>query len=290
MSRLGIIPSESKQKLIDNIIIGNPEIGERVEYPETYISSYRKDGRYIHGIVKEINGDVYKLQCDEYRYEDTYHDVKREEIKRNTWNIGKNPFDTKHKMFNTIAFTFESIIFHFELLERRRQEPIIMSGIEVKEVNWNPYIYNKDGMKEYYQRDFVWTIEDKRLLIDSIYKGINCGLILVREHSWDKLEKMAKNGETELAFKDIVDGKQRLNAIKGFINNEYTDSYGNYFNDLSDEAQLKFVDHQLFQYAELKDISDEETIYQFLKLNFAGVPQSKEHIEFVTSISERLSK
>ena len=165
MSRLGIIPSESKQKLIDNIIIGNPEIGERVEYPETYISSYRKYGRYIHGIVKEINGDVYKLQCDEYRYEDTYHDVKREEIKRNTWNIGKNPFETKHKMFNTIAFTFDSIIFHFELLERRRQEPIIMSGIEVKEVNWKPYIYNKDGVKEYYQRDFVWTIEDKRLLI-----------------------------------------------------------------------------------------------------------------------------
>jgi hypothetical protein len=33
-----------------------------------------------------------------------------------------------------------------------------------------------------------------------------------------------------------------------------------------------------------EDSLDKDVIYQFLKLNFAGVPQSKEHIGFVKNI------
>ena len=67
-----------------------------------------------------------------------------------------------------------------------------------------------------------------------------------------KLKTCEKNhNETDLAFKDIIDGKQRLNTIGEFLNNKFQDSHGNYFNDLSAFAQHKFTDHQLMQYAEM---------------------------------------
>ena len=60
----------------------------------------------------------------------------------------------------------------------------------------------------------------------------------------------------------------------------------NYFGDLSNYSQHKFTSHHLFSYAELPDNSkDIDIINQFLKLNFCGIPQSKEHIEFVKSIN-----
>ena len=94
-----------------------------------------------------------------------------------------------------------------------------MNGKIVNELNWNPYIYNRDNIKEYYQRPFCWTLEDNQLLIESIYNGIECGRILVRLRGWKFLENLSTTDETELAFKDIVDGKQRLNAIKSFMFN-----------------------------------------------------------------------
>ena len=56
----------------------------------------------------------------------------------------------------------------------------------------------KDGNKEYYQRDFCWTIKDKQLLIDSIYNQINCGQILVRKRSWQHMKEEVENGLDEV--------------------------------------------------------------------------------------------
>jgi len=44
------------------------------------------------------------------------------------------------------------------------------------------------------------------------------------------------------AFKDIVDGKQRLSAIIGFVEGEFEDLHGNKWEDLSRDAQYKFFD------------------------------------------------
>ena len=60
---------------------------------------------------------------------------------------------------------------------------------------------------------------------------------------------------------------------------------GNYFDDLSKNAKSKFSNHQLFSYSELPEgTTDEEVLRQFLRLNFAGVPQSREHINFVKDL------
>jgi len=101
------------------------------------------------------------------------------------------------------------------------------------------------------------------------------------------LQQKADAGETELYFSDVIDGKQRLNAIHEFVNNKFCDSVGNYYEQFSKKAQHLFLDHQLFAYGEIDSrrvSSDEDILTQFLKVNFAGVPQSLEHIEYVKSL------
>jgi len=188
-----------------------------------------------------------------------------------------------------ISYTLESIIFDICPREGREKRYEMVKGIRVEEINWNPYVII-NGEKKYYQRPFVWTLQEKQNLIDSIYNGIGCGKIVVVGRSWDKVEALALAGHTEISFKDIVDGKQRLNAVIEFTENGFPDSYGNYWSDLSAKAKNQFGENQLFSYCYLEDPTPEDILEQFLKVNFAGVPQSIEHIELVKSLHRESQK
>jgi len=223
--------------------------------------------------------------------------ITKEDISgRYSWFVGANPFNDYIPQIRSIGFTLESVLFGLDILGEKREDgkPKYYVGknkdVPAYELNWNPFIYNKDGEKEYYQRPFVWSIKEKRLLIESIYENIDCGKILVRQRSWKELDKMANEGDSVVYFNDIVDGKQRLGALRDFISGTFTDSRGNYFGDLSDNAQHGFVNHTLFSYSVLPENSkDEDIVRQFLRLNFAGIPQSKEHIAFVKSLMVKIT-
>lgn len=277
--------SEKKKALISKFKESPLSVGEKVYVTPSDFEQYGSKTS-TEATIKEIDGDEVVILFESYT-KNTTAKINKSLIKGRVGvrTIGANPFVEKYRNVRPVAYSMDSIIFTFELIEKRREEEWeIVPGVIAKEVNWNPFIYDKDGNKQYYQRDFVWSLEQKQRLIDSIYKGICCGMLLVRKRSWSELEKMAKNGEKELSFTDIVDGKQRLNAIKEFLNDGFPDSYGNYFSDLSNYSQYKFTDHQLFQYAEMENVTDEETLFQFLKMNHEGVPQSKEHLDFVAKL------
>lgn len=274
--------SDKKQKLLDEFVNAPLIVGEKVYIKSIHVSGYESNHSEAYEILK-VNKKtiIIQLQGGRTKKIDKLHVDSR----LNVYRVGANPFNEKFDSVRAVNFSMDSIIHSLELAEKRRETPYEMSGIPVKEVGWNPYVYNKDGEKQYYQRGFVWSEEQNQLLIESIYKGINCGVILIRKKAWKKLEEMARNGETDLSFNDIVDGKQRLNAIKGFINGDYPDMHGNYYSDLSGFAQSKMGNHQLFQYAEMNEnATDEETLFQFLKMNHEGIPQSKEHLEFVANL------
>lgn len=70
-----------------------------------------------------------------------------------------------------------------------------------------------------------------------------------------------------------------------FFQNKFTDSYGNYYSDLSENAQNKLKNYNKFAYGEIdQNAPDKDVIRTFLTLNFTGEPISPEHLEYVRSI------
>ena len=270
--------SEKKQKLIDKYLSEPVKVGDNIVVRGLGSSDKKNWG----SITTVVNIDI--EEGGVLIYEHNKHSiVLNGDYKKWDGNIGEDPFDRSFDTVRSVNFTLDSIIYGLGMIEKEDKYKI--NDILVKTGSFNPFVYDENGKKVYYQRPLVWTDGDKKTLIDSIYNGIDCGKILIRLRGFDELTKMANNGETDLSFKDVVDGKQRLNAVKDFIDGKFCDSHGNYYGDLSDMAQRYFLNHQLFSYSELPEGSlDKDVKQQFLRLNFAGIPQSKEHLEFVKSI------
>lgn len=268
----------NKEQLIEKYLSEPIKVGECVYIQG--LGSQDKSSWFSTAEVIEVcedGGVMYKQSG----YKEA-HKAEKGKWKKYTNDIGACPFPPTRSEIRSINFQLESILYKI----RRDKEPYTIKGIEIKDVNFNPFVYDKDGSKRYYQRPLVWSDEDKRNLIDSIYNNIDCGKILIRNRGWKEIENLIDKGETEVAWCDVVDGKQRLNAVMDFIDGKFADNYGNYYEDLSENAQRRLTDHQLFSYSELpENSSDESVIEQFLRLNFCGVPQSKEHIQFVKEIN-----
>jgi len=278
--------SEKRQKLIEELNASTVKVGEKVSV--VLSDSYKKEA--VSCTVLSTDGDTLVVKrSDSSMNKDEYTISAYEVVGRATGYVGANPFDERDDKVRPVAYMFESILFNLDILGNKHSreakfERFKMNGIPIHELNWNPFIYT-DGKKQHYQRDFVWSRKDKQLLIESIYQGIDCGKLLIRKRGWKELEQMAADGETDLSFNDVVDGKQRLNAAKEFILGYFTDLNDNFYSDLSAYAQHKLVDHQLFSFSELPENTDDAAVIrQFLKLNFTGVEQSIEHIDFVKSL------
>lgn len=285
--------SEKKQKLIDKFLASPLKVGDNIYVRNSALYNYgsNKDRDEHCQIVKIDGGEIKVIEINSCNSDNIKTITKNDIIKRDFMKIGVNPFNEKQFDVRSVAFPLDGVIFSLNLLGERRDDNELydINGTKILEFNWNPFVYNKEDKKEYFQRDFVWKIKDNQLLVHSIYEGIDCGKLLVRLRSWNELTKMQKKGETELAFRDIIDGKQRLYAVQQFILGKFKDLDGNYYGDLSEYAQYRFQNHQLFSYSEMPENTlDADVIAQFLKMNFYGVPQSKEHINFVREISKRL--
>jgi hypothetical protein len=161
-----------------------------------------------------------------------------------------------------------------------------INGFAVKRVTDNPVILDKYGKVFHYQRPYCWTLEQKQLLISSIYENISCGLVLVRRRSDEELQMLTSQGIADLALLEIVDGKQRMAAVHEFVNDGFVDSNGILWLDFSQTAKQKFFNFTGFTYGQLpENTPDKEIQAQFLLTNFTGVPQSKEHLDYVKSIN-----
>lgn len=91
---------------------------------------------------------------------------------------------------------------------------------------YTDYLDGRYSVNRRYQRKLVWTVEEKRALIDSIVGDLPIPLVLVAEIS-------TANGTGY----ELIDGMQRLNAIFSFIENEF-DLDGPFF-DLEALADTK---------------------------------------------------
>jgi hypothetical protein len=260
----------TKQEQIEQYLKEPLKIGETI-YVQGLGSQDKKSWSGTTKVVDIIDGIPY---IEEHRTK------KKVEVPWKKWvgDVGANPFPDTWDRIDSISFTLESVI--FQLFKEYRYD---IKGTSIHASNDNPFVFI-NGEKKYYQRPLVWSLKDKQLLIESIYNNVDCGKILVRKRGWKELEELQKDGH-ELAWKDIVDGRQRINAIKDFLDDKFPDMHGNYYNDLSDRAQRRLTNHHLFSYSELpENTKDEDVLKQFLRLNFSGVVQSQEHLEYVKSL------
>jgi hypothetical protein len=135
--------------------------------------------------------------------------------------------------------------------------------------------YFNNGMKAdpKYQRDYVWTQDDKDALIGSLMAGKDIGRFIFVRHPFPQND-------------DILDGKQRLDALMGFFSSQYPFK-GVYWDELCRTDRYK-VEGKAVQFAELDaERLGEVGLYEvFLDVNAAGVPQTKEHLAKVARMAE----
>jgi hypothetical protein len=125
------------------------------------------------------------------------------------------------------------------------------------------------NMEPEYQRGYVWSLEDKVKLIDSVFKNIEIG----------KFAFVSLGYETDIMF-EILDGKQRLTALMEFRVDQFQYK-GKYYSELSVEDQKYFNQVNVTMGDSDNELKLIDKYRYFLRLNVGGVQQSEEHLQLI---------
>jgi len=133
------------------------------------------------------------------------------------------------------------------------------------------------------QRPLVWTDKQKGELIYSIYSQRYIPAIYLI-CPWT----------TDMTF-EVLDGKQRLNAMMGFLKDEFPvviNGESFLFSELPSDYQ-RFYQSYGPQFRVIFEgntpFTDDQKIRWFGLINFAGTPQDEEHMKLLTSKSPHSS-
>jgi len=141
-------------------------------------------------------------------------------------------------------------------------------GILSKKFDFDVYLPSR---KMNLQRNFVWTLEQKQSLIESIVIGRpipNISAIYTNDDVYQ-----------------VIDGKQRLSSLISYLKNEFQ-YCGFYYQDLPKEYKSQVnrfwvIADRLLEY---EPLSDDKKIEWFAWINFAGTPQDSEHLKMLKSL------
>ena len=134
------------------------------------------------------------------------------------------------------------------------------------------YHFGVDTSPEY-QRDYVWTVDDQRALIDSIFNGVDIGkFVFVHIDAVDGY------------WYEILDGKQRLKALADFYENRF-DYKGVFYRDLSKAERCYFRNYEV-SYADLQGASEELKFRTFILLNTRGISVEQAHLDEIKKLYE----
>lgn len=122
-----------------------------------------------------------------------------------------------------------------------------------------------------YQRDYVWSDEDKDRYLDSVFTGREIGrFVFVRRTHPDKDQ--------------VLDGKQRLSALTELLLGYR--SYKGLFWDQMSSQDRNYVANRTAQVCEVceRTLGRSGLLQLFLNLNAAGVPQTEQHLQHVRDL------
>ena len=132
-------------------------------------------------------------------------------------------------------------------------------------------------MDPVYQRDFVWTKEQKQLYIKNLFEDN-----AVIKPTFVEYSETLEDG-TRRRVAEVLDGKQRIKALIDFYNNEF-DVEGLYYKDLHHRDQFFFerlnvVYTRIMNREGRKDLKLETKIQLFLEINMLGTRMSDEDLK-----------
>lgn len=137
-------------------------------------------------------------------------------------------------------------------------------------------------MDPVYQRDFVWTKEQKQLYIKNLFEDN-----AVIKPTFVEYSETLEDG-TRRRVAEVLDGKQRIKALIDFYNNEF-DVEGLYYKDLHHRDQFFFerlnvVYTRIMNRESRKDLKLETKIQLFLEINMLGTRMSDEDLKKAQSL------
>ena len=125
-----------------------------------------------------------------------------------------------------------------------------------------------------YQRGLVWSDEQKVNLIKSIMTGVPIGTFVFARQAYDR--QTLKKLPTRTYY--LLDGQQRLNAIQGFIDDEFAvDGY--FFKNLPYLDKMTFINFHNFGSMILNEPTPEQELDFYFTLNFGGTAHAKADLE-----------
>lgn len=123
-----------------------------------------------------------------------------------------------------------------------------------------------------FQRDYVWTQEDKEKFLDSVFKWQDIGKWILWKRPYPQKTV-------------VVDGKQRLSTLVDFFLDKIT-WRGLHYSELDARSRYVFKEAPV-QWAEVAESTPYKDVLEiFLDMNTGGVPQLPEHIERVRKLWE----
>lgn len=150
-----------------------------------------------------------------------------------------------------------------------------LSGLEAK-ANWDFEVFlPTKGIN--LQRDLVWTVEQKSALILTILRDQKIPPIVVIQNEKDEDRKY--NWQ-------VIDGKQRMTTLFGYLKNEFAIVYEGieyFFKDLPEDCQKQILNYNGItvdvHYSYDDDpITDQTKIDLFEEINWLGTPQDINHL------------
>lgn len=281
--------SEKTQKLIDAQLSKPFEVGDSVVYHGEGNGS-KDPSMSAMGKILGIDGTTATISPRSYSTRSVIRDFSQ--ITQSYLEIGANPI-IERRVHQKYAIAVNQLLSrlgydtHGDLDDNKMSLKI--DG--VVQCNTDPVVVGDDGHYYHFQRGLVWDLEDKQKLIRSLYDGINIGSFVFRDKSYDRVMSDSKNPKypVDASWLDLVDGKQRADAILSFIRCEYPDHYGYYWNDLSIQTRSKFLSIMNMTYIEMhEDTTDLEVLEYFILLNDTGRPIDKELISLNKEILKKL--
>lgn len=144
-----------------------------------------------------------------------------------------------------------------------------------------PHLYYFSGidMNPSYQRGFVWNLEDKQKLIESIFQGVEIG----------KFALIRRPYQEEGPSFEILDGKQRLSTIIEFLQDRFAYK-GVLYSQLNPQDKRYFEQFSI-TYGEAEEGTTlAQKLRYFLKLNTGGRAQDPQHMEGIRQQLMELEK